>query len=74
LKDITVPTLIVHGTKDPFVPFEEHGKRLATEIPGAKLLAVEGGEHVTIFTHRKEVQSRVSAFLQEIGLNEGRRE
>ena len=66
LKDIAVPTLIVHGTKDPLVPFQEHGKRLATEIPGAQLLAVEGGEHVTIFTHRKEVQLKVAAFLQEL--------
>lgn len=68
LKDIEVPTLVVHGTKDPLVPFEEHGKRLATEIPGARLLAVQGGEHVTIFTHRREVRSSVSAFLQELGL------
>jgi pimeloyl-ACP methyl ester carboxylesterase len=74
LRDIAVPTLVIHGTKDPLVPFEEHGKRLATEIPGAQLLSVEGGEHVTIFTHRKEVQSRVSVFLQELmfrPLNQG---
>lgn len=66
LKDISVPTLIIHGTKDPLVPYEEHGKRLATEIPGAQLLAAEGGEHVTIFTHRKEVRLRVAAFLQDL--------
>jgi len=74
LKDIAVPTLIVHGTKDPLVPFEEHGKRLATEIPGAQIYAAEGGEHVTIFTHRKEVQSAVCAFLQELSLYAGRQE
>lgn len=68
LKDIAVPTLVIHGTKDPLVPFEEHGKRLATEIPGAKLLAAEGGEHVTIFTHRSEVQTRVSEFLRGLSL------
>ncbi len=70
LKDITVPTLVIHGTKDPHVPFAEHGMRLATEIPGAQLFAAEGGEHVTIFTHREEVRSKVSAFLK--GLNGGR--
>jgi pimeloyl-ACP methyl ester carboxylesterase len=69
LPDIAVPTLVVHGTKDPLVPFEEHGKRLATEIPGAQLLAVEGGEHVTIFTHRREVQTKVAAFLQKLMMN-----
>ncbi len=72
LKDIAVPTLVIHGTKDPLVPFEEHGKRLATEIPGAQLLAAEGGEHVTIFTHRREIRSRVSAFLQELNLSSPR--
>jgi pimeloyl-ACP methyl ester carboxylesterase len=35
LKDIAVRTLIIHGTKDPLVPFAEHGRRLAAEIPGA---------------------------------------
>jgi pimeloyl-ACP methyl ester carboxylesterase len=69
LKDITVPTLIIHGTKDPHVPFENHGMRLAAEIPGAQLFAAEGGEHVTIFTHREEVQGKVSAFLKELNLS-----
>lgn len=69
LKDIAVPTLVVHGTKDPFVPFEEHGKRLATEIPRAQLLTAEGGEHVAIFTHRREVRSKVSEFLKELNLS-----
>jgi pimeloyl-ACP methyl ester carboxylesterase len=66
LKDIAVPTLVVHGNRDPHVPFESHGKRLATEIPGAKLFLAEGGEHVTIFTHRNVVRSRVSAFLHDL--------
>ncbi len=70
LKDVAVPTLVVRGDKDPLVPFEDHGKKLATEIPGAQLLVPKGGEHVTIFTHRKEVQSKISAFLQELSLRE----
>jgi pimeloyl-ACP methyl ester carboxylesterase len=74
LKDIAVPTLVVHGTKDPLVPFEEHGKQLATEIPGAQLIAIDGGEHVTVFTHRRKVQTKVSEFLQGLNLSgEGRR-
>lgn len=63
LKEIRVPTLVIHGTNDPLVPFEQHGKRLAEEIPDAKLVLAEGGEHVTIFTHRKQVQEAVAAFL-----------
>jgi len=70
LKDIAAPTLIIHGTKDPHVPFEDHGMRLAAEIPGAHLFAAEGGEHVTIFTHREEVLAKVSAFLKELNFGE----
>lgn len=66
LTDIAVPTLVIHGTKDPLVPFEGHGRHLASEIPGAQLLAAEGGGHGTIFTHRREIRSKVSAFLKDL--------
>lgn len=42
--EINVPTLIVHGTEDPIIPYE-HGKNLAKEIPGAVLLTLEGTGH-----------------------------
>jgi pimeloyl-ACP methyl ester carboxylesterase len=64
LERVGVPTLVVHGTSDRLVPFDEHGKVLATRIPGAELLAIEGGEHVAIFTHRREVRARVTGFLR----------
>lgn len=65
LERIAVPTLVVHGTKDPLVPFAKHGKVLAERIPGAELVALDGGEHVGIFTHRDEVVPRVVRFLAE---------
>ena len=64
LEQIAVPVLVVHGTADRLVPFPEHGKALATRIPGAELLAIEGGEHVAIFTHRAAVRARVTEFLR----------
>ncbi len=45
------------------MPFERHGKTLAERIPGAELVALEGGEHVAIFTHRDEARARVMRFL-----------
>ncbi|RXZ77369.1 alpha/beta hydrolase [Paenibacillaceae bacterium] len=42
--EISVPTLIVHGTEDPIIPFQ-HGENLANEIPGAVLLTLEGTGH-----------------------------
>jgi pimeloyl-ACP methyl ester carboxylesterase len=41
LSSITAPTLVIHGTADPMFP-PEHGEALAAEIPGARLLALEG--------------------------------
>ncbi|OAZ43305.1 alpha/beta fold hydrolase [Paenibacillus polymyxa] len=42
--EINVPTLVIHGTEDPIIPYE-HGIHLANEIPGAFLLALEGAGH-----------------------------
>ena len=44
LSAITAPTLVIHGTADPMFPIE-HGRALAREIPGARLLPLEGGGH-----------------------------
>jgi pimeloyl-ACP methyl ester carboxylesterase len=64
LEDVRVPTLVVHGTADRVVPFARHGAVLARRIPGAELLALDGGEHVALFTHRPLVQARLEAFLR----------
>jgi pimeloyl-ACP methyl ester carboxylesterase len=44
LGDIRASTLIVHGTEDPLFPFE-HAQALGAEIPGARLLPLEGIGH-----------------------------
>jgi pimeloyl-ACP methyl ester carboxylesterase len=44
LARITAPTLVVHGTRDPILPYA-HGEATAKAIPGAKLLAIEGMGH-----------------------------
>jgi pimeloyl-ACP methyl ester carboxylesterase len=41
---ITAPTLVLHGTEDPFFPYH-HGEALANEIPGARLIPVEKMGH-----------------------------
>lgn len=35
---------MIHGTADPMFPLE-HGQSLAEEIPGARLLTLEGAGH-----------------------------
>ncbi|MFC7546869.1 alpha/beta fold hydrolase [Plantactinospora sp. GCM10030261] len=44
LSSITAPTLVIHGTADPMFP-PAHGAALAEEIPGARLLMLEGAGH-----------------------------
>jgi pimeloyl-ACP methyl ester carboxylesterase len=63
LEAIASPTLVVHGTADAVVSYA-HAQALAARIPGAELCSVEGGEHVSIFTHRAEVRDRVTRFLR----------
>lgn len=64
LEQLSVPALVVHGTSDPMLPFERHGLVLASRIQGAELVALEGGEHAAIFSHREEARSRVLSFLR----------
>lgn len=44
LDEITVPTLIIHGTEDPVLPYV-HGLKLASAIIGSELLTLPGTGH-----------------------------
>jgi pimeloyl-ACP methyl ester carboxylesterase len=44
LGEIRAPTLVLHGTEDPLFPYG-HAEALAAEIPGARLLPLEGMGH-----------------------------
>jgi pimeloyl-ACP methyl ester carboxylesterase len=44
LSAIAAPTLVIHGTADPMFPLA-HGEALARDIPGARLLPLEGAGH-----------------------------
>jgi pimeloyl-ACP methyl ester carboxylesterase len=44
LGEVSVPTLVIHGTEDPMYPYP-NAVALAKEIPGARLLALERVGH-----------------------------
>ena len=44
LKEISLPTLVIHGTEDAILPFD-HGQALADGIPNAQLMVLEGVGH-----------------------------
>ncbi len=58
LSSITAPTLVIHGAADPMFPIE-HGAALAQEIPGAKLLRLDGAGHGIDPADREEVAAAI---------------
>jgi pimeloyl-ACP methyl ester carboxylesterase len=60
LSSISAPTLVIHGTADPMFPLE-HGEALADEIPGARLMTLEGAGHGV---DRADWETVVSAILE----------
>lgn len=64
LRDIRCPTLIVHGTADDMVPLA-HAETAAAQIPGAKLVRLDGADHFAFITRRKEIDAAVAGFLTE---------
>src|SRR5918911_4306302 len=61
LGEVSVPTLVVHGTEDPMYPYG-NAVALAKEIPGAQLLALEWVGHEV--PHRALWDVVVPAILQ----------
>ncbi|MEO7365628.1 MAG: alpha/beta hydrolase [Sphingomicrobium sp.] len=53
LKSFTVPTLIIHGTKDVTVPIDATGRESAKAIPGAERIEYDGSAH-GLFAIEKE--------------------
>ncbi|WP_232664462.1 alpha/beta fold hydrolase [Pseudonocardia sp. TRM90224] len=62
LGEVTAPTLVLHGTEDPFFPYG-HGVALAKEIPGARLVALEAAGHEVPPKHTWDVV--VPALLEQ---------
>lgn len=62
VEQIHVPTLIVHGTRDENTSYER-SVQLAARIPGAKLVSIEGGDHLMSFTRADEVSRAVDGFI-----------
>jgi pimeloyl-ACP methyl ester carboxylesterase len=59
-RSLDVPTLVLHGTGDLRVPFEE-GRLLAALIPGARLVPLESRNHLLL-----EDEPAWRRFLQEV--------
>ncbi len=64
-REITVPTLVIHGTGDTDVPFSQ-SERLTERIPGSVLHAIEGGTHGMMATHSEGIVQAMAEFLSRV--------
>ena len=65
LERITTPALVIHGSADTDVP-PEHGAHAAATIPGAELLTMVRGTHLSLFVHpdARAAQARAVSALR----------
>ena len=61
---VTVPTLVIHGTRDQLVPLAG-AEELAQAIPSAQLAVIEGGSH-SLMIRDGEARRRVMDFMQGV--------
>lgn len=59
-REIRVPTLILHGTSDTYIPVK-NAARLAKEISGSALIRLEGANHIIVLNNFADVSSRIAA-------------
>ncbi|UIF87339.1 alpha/beta fold hydrolase [Cupriavidus sp. UYPR2.512] len=64
LPQVSCPTLVLHAVRDARVPFDE-GRLIASEIPGARFVPLESGNHLLLETEPAWLRwlDEVRAFL-----------
>ena len=65
LKNINLPTLVIHGTEDAILPFD-HGQALADGIPNAQIMTLEGVGHEIPDQMIDEITSRMIEHFNSI--------
>ena len=55
---IRIPTTIVHGTKDTFAPYHL-AVELSKAMPNAKLVTLEGANHIVIVNNKREIIAQI---------------
>lgn len=69
LKNLRVPTLVVHGKTDPLIPFE-HGVKTAHLIPNAQTLWIDGLGHIIPEAHSKTIVNRMVQLMDSTNQKE----
>jgi pimeloyl-[acyl-carrier protein] methyl ester esterase len=61
LKDISVPLMIISGSKDR-ICFPEASRYIAEQVSGSSLHIIDGAGHMPFFTRAEEVNSLIRGF------------
>jgi pimeloyl-ACP methyl ester carboxylesterase len=64
IKEIKVPTLVIHGDADRILPIAATGARMEKLIPGAKFHVIKDGPHGLNWTHAAEFNEALLKFLE----------
>ncbi len=64
LKEIDVPTLVLHGEDDQIVPVNDSARKSARLIKGAKDIYYPGAPHGLTATHQDQLNADLLAFLK----------
>jgi pimeloyl-ACP methyl ester carboxylesterase len=65
LAGVRVPTLVVSGDSDHFIP-ARHSKLIASRIPGARYVEIRGAGHIPFIEKPRETVAAVKDFLQSL--------
>ena len=71
LKNLDVPTLVIHGDDDVLVPVE-NGRLVAEAVPGARYMEIEGMGHVVSRRVWPQVGDAIDEIARESSLSKGR--
>jgi pimeloyl-ACP methyl ester carboxylesterase len=62
LEDLSMPTLVVWGSRDRVVPLE-HATILARSIPNARLYIIRGCGHMPFYQKHRQFERAIMHFL-----------
>ncbi|MDQ3246240.1 MAG: alpha/beta hydrolase [Pseudomonadota bacterium] len=63
LKHFTMPTLVIHGTKDATVPIDASAREVKKAVPQAQLIEYDGSAHGLFATDKQRLTDDIRAFL-----------
>lgn len=63
LRAFTMPTLVIHGTKDATVPIDATAREVAKAVPNAQLIEYDGSAHGVFASDKQRLTDDIRAFL-----------